>query len=172
MDKFVLPFHGGPDYTNGVMPALLKRATHCCVIWLSVLSTDPSHSDYLPPAEAEAYDGKRGRISTVLLMDQNGIIGHAYGARTTPGMFVISATGVVVYGDNHDHPPMTLPWFWNHITWFGPPWRTSRRVGPPPSRAPNPTAARLEWCNLTCASKIAARSSQMAPPLAGASPQL
>jgi len=38
-------------------------------------------------------------------MDQNGIMGHAYGARTTPGMFVISATGMVVYeGSIDDHP--------------------------------------------------------------------
>ena len=37
-------------YTNGVMPALQKWATDRGVIWLSVLSTDPSHTDYLPPA--------------------------------------------------------------------------------------------------------------------------
>jgi hypothetical protein len=92
-------------YTNGVMQALQKWATDRGVIWLSVLSTDPSHTDYLPPAEAEAYDRKRGGAPTALLMDQNGIMGHAYGARTTPGMFVISATGVVVYeGAIDDHP--------------------------------------------------------------------
>jgi len=90
-------------YTNGVMQA--QWATDRGVIWLSVLSTDPSHSDYLPPAEAEAYDRKRGATPTALLMDQNGIMGHAYGARTTPGMFVISATGMVVYeGAIDDHP--------------------------------------------------------------------
>ena len=92
-------------YTNGVIPALQKWATDHGVIWLSVLSTDPSHTDYLPPAEAEAYNRKRGATPTALLMDQNGIMGHAYGARTTPGMFVISATGVVVYeGAIDDHP--------------------------------------------------------------------
>jgi len=37
-------------YINGVMQALQKWATDRGVIWLSVLSTDPSHTDYLPPA--------------------------------------------------------------------------------------------------------------------------
>ena len=66
------------------MPALQKWATDRGVIWLSVLPTDPSHSDYLPQAEAEAYNGKRGATPTAFLMDQNGIMGHTYDARTTP----------------------------------------------------------------------------------------
>ena len=101
-------------YTNGVMQALQKWATDHGVIWLSVLSNlirrilITCRRPKLRLTNASA--ARHPRHS---LMDQNGIMGHAYGARTTPGMFVISATGVLVYeGAIDNHPSYdSLLWF-------------------------------------------------------------
>ena len=40
-----------------------------------------------------------------MLVDQDGAVGHSYGAATTPHMFIIDAKGVVVYEGAIDDDP-------------------------------------------------------------------
>ncbi len=42
---------------------------------------------------------------TAVLMDEDGVIGRAYGARTTPHMYIIDPKGVLVYAGGIDSIP-------------------------------------------------------------------
>lgn len=77
---------------------------HPNVVWLAVNSTSPGHGDFLSPAEHRAYDEQMG-ISYPVLDDSDGTVGHAYGARTTPHMFVIDEQGTVIYAGAIDDDP-------------------------------------------------------------------
>lgn len=85
------------QYDSGKMQEVQRWATGQGVVWLSVLSTHPSRGDFLAPAKADAFNKSRKAAPTALLIDSTGQAGRAYGARTTPHMFVIAADGSVAY---------------------------------------------------------------------------
>ncbi len=85
------------------MTELAKQ--HGEVVWLGINSTSPSSGDFMKPAEHMAYDQKYG-ITYPVLYDESGQVGHAYGAKTTPHMFIVGADGKVAYnGAIDDDPP-------------------------------------------------------------------
>jgi hypothetical protein len=47
--------------------------------------------------------------ATASLLDPDGKVGHAYGARTTPHMFVIDPKGVLIYAGGIDNKPSPNP---------------------------------------------------------------
>jgi peroxiredoxin len=78
---------------------------HGEVVWLGINSTSPKHRDFLKPAEHLAFNQKNG-IAYPVLYDESGQVGHAYGARTTPHMFIVGPDGKVAYnGAIDDDPP-------------------------------------------------------------------
>jgi peroxiredoxin len=78
---------------------------HGEVVWLGINSTNPSHPNYLEPAETLAYNRKNG-INYTVLYDETGSVGKAYGAKTTPHMFIIGKDGKIDYnGAIDDDPP-------------------------------------------------------------------
>jgi len=78
---------------------------HTEVVWLGINSTSPQSRDHLAPAEHAAWAKKNG-IPYPILRDESGQVGHAYGAKTTPHMFIIDAGGTLVYdGAIDDDPP-------------------------------------------------------------------
>jgi len=85
------------QYASGKMQELQSWAKAAGVVWLSVLSTNPARGDYLKPQQALAFMQERKAQPTALLMDPMGQVGHAYGARNTPHMFVINQAGMVAY---------------------------------------------------------------------------
>ncbi|MDM0117095.1 thioredoxin family protein [Variovorax sp. J22R133] len=89
-------------YNSGNMPATQKSATAKGVVWLSINSTERAASDYLPPADLDKWMKQRAAAPTATLMDPDGAIGQAYGARTTPHMFIIDPKGVLVYAGGID----------------------------------------------------------------------
>lgn len=84
-------------YGAGNMQATQKDALARGVVWLSVNSTASDASDYLKPAEMAAWVAEQKAQPTALLMDTDGKVGRAYGARTTPHLFVIDPQGRVAY---------------------------------------------------------------------------
>jgi peroxiredoxin len=88
---FVRKFYDKQD-----MPAFQKAAADMGVVWLSINSTNPDHGDYLTAEAAAKWAAEHGHAAT-WLMDADGTVGQAYGARTTPHMFIINKEGVVVY---------------------------------------------------------------------------
>ncbi len=89
-------------YGSNNMQALHKEARAQGVVWLSVSSTAKGHADYLEPAALAAQYQRWGAAPAALLMDDAGQVGRAYGARTTPHMYVIDAKGVLVYAGGID----------------------------------------------------------------------
>jgi peroxiredoxin len=78
---------------------------HGEVVWLGINSTSPKSRDFMKPAEHAAYDQQYG-ITYPVLYDESGQVGHAYGARTTPHMFIVGPDGKIAYnGAIDDDPP-------------------------------------------------------------------
>jgi peroxiredoxin len=84
-------------YGSNNMQTLQDTYTKKGVTWLSVLSSAKGKEGYIEPAVAVANAKEKHSHATALLMDSSGTIGKAYGAKTTPHMFVINPQGTVVY---------------------------------------------------------------------------
>jgi hypothetical protein len=89
-------------YGSGNMPATQKAATDKGVVWLSVNSTERAAGDYLNPAALEAWMKEQSGAPTAVLMDEDGVLGRAYAARTTPHLYIIDPKGVLVYAGGID----------------------------------------------------------------------
>jgi peroxiredoxin len=77
---------------------------HGEVVWLGINSTNPKNGDYEAPAQYQAYLQKNG-IAYPVLYDETGATGHAYGAKTTPHMFIIDPQGRIAYNGAIDDDP-------------------------------------------------------------------
>jgi hypothetical protein len=97
----------GKHYRSGNMQALQKEATKQGVIWLTVLSSAPGAQGNVTAAEANELTRSRGAAPTAVILDPSGTIGRAYGARTTPHMFVIDKSGTLAYMGGMDDKATT-----------------------------------------------------------------
>ena len=91
------------------MQALQKEFTAKGVVWLAVNSTEKAASDYLAPNALAGWMKEKSAAPTATLMDEEGTIGQAYGARTTPHMYIVDAKGVLVYAGGIDSIPSARP---------------------------------------------------------------
>jgi peroxiredoxin len=96
-------------YDSANMQATQRGAADKGVVWLAVNSTHPSHYDHKKPAEMAAWMQQHKAAATHTLMDDDGKVGRAYGARTTPHMYVIDAKGTLVYAGGIDDKPSANP---------------------------------------------------------------
>ncbi len=94
-----------PEGGDGIMPALQNKYTQQGVIWLSINSTNPDHKDFLTNEQANEKSEKTGASPTAVLVDAEGEVGKAYGAKTTPHMFIINQDGILVYAGAIDNNP-------------------------------------------------------------------
>jgi peroxiredoxin len=84
------------------MSELAKQ--HGEVVWLGINSTNPRSDNFESPADYQGYVQRNG-ISYPVLYDDTGSTGHAYGARTTPHMFIVDAQGKIAYNGAIDDDP-------------------------------------------------------------------
>lgn len=96
-------------YANGDMQGLQKEMVGKDVIWLQILSSAKGKQGYLNASEAEAIREAQSVGSTALLLDNEGVVGHQYGARTTPHMFLIDPEGTLIYQGAIDSIKSTNP---------------------------------------------------------------
>jgi hypothetical protein len=96
-------------YESGNMQALQKEARDAGYVWLSVISSAPGKQGHVSPAEADELTAGRGAAPTAVLLDVDGAMGRAYGAKTTPHMFVIDGAGTLVYMGGIDDRATTDP---------------------------------------------------------------
>ena len=92
-------------YSSGNMQGTQKDAIGKNVVWLAVNSTANDHSDYLQAADLAKWMKAQNAVVSHTLMDEDGKIGKAYGARTTPHMYIIDGKGVMVYAGGIDSIP-------------------------------------------------------------------
>jgi len=92
-------------FATGAMQELQKDLTAKGVIWLMVNSVGAHHSSYRTPEAARAEWRELKLNTTAWIDDHSGVIGKAYGMRTTPHMFVIAADGMLAYDGAIDDKP-------------------------------------------------------------------
>jgi peroxiredoxin len=97
----------GKHYGGGNMQKLQKEWTARGVVWLTVSSSAPGKQGYVDATQANAIMEQRGGSPTAILLDHDGAVGRAYGAKTTPHMFVIDSKGTLVYEGGIDDRPST-----------------------------------------------------------------
>jgi hypothetical protein len=96
-------------YDSGNLPSTQQRATARGVVWLAINSTAEDHGDYKSPAELAAWMGTKGAAPTATLMDADGRVGRAYGARTTPHLYIVDPKGTLIYTGAIDSKPSANP---------------------------------------------------------------
>lgn len=84
-------------YNSGNMQRTQQAALDKDVVWLSVISSKPGAQGHASPAEADRLTTSRGAKPTAVLLDPDGSMGRAYGAKTTPHIYVITPDGKLAY---------------------------------------------------------------------------
>jgi len=84
-------------YGSGNMQAQQKEAAAEGVVWLTVNSGAPGKQGAVDGAGANAVIKSSGGAQAAYLLDPEGKVGHEYGAKTTPHMYVIDGEGKLRY---------------------------------------------------------------------------
>ena len=92
-------------YGSGNMQATQKAAREQGAIWLTINSGAKGKQGHMTGAEAKALIARQNIQSTDYLLDHKGLVGKAYGARTTPHMYIIDGAGILVYQGGIDDRP-------------------------------------------------------------------
>jgi peroxiredoxin len=82
-------------------------ATQEGVVWLTINSGAVGKQGHLDAAGAKQLIASTGGRQTDYLLDSSGDVGRAYGAKTTPHMFVIDSKGILQYAGGIDSIPST-----------------------------------------------------------------
>src|ERR1051325_6913746 len=84
-------------YGSDNMQNLQKEFTEKGVVWLTIDSNAPGTEGNLTTDQAEKIMKGWKTHQTALLLDTDGKVGRAYGAKNTPNMVVINPDGKIVY---------------------------------------------------------------------------
>ena len=88
-------------YNTGTMQALQKVAVDNGMVWLSICSSASGKQGNFTGQELSDRIAKEKSAATAYLIDEDGTVGKAYGAKTTPHMFIIK-DGKIVYSGGID----------------------------------------------------------------------
>jgi peroxiredoxin len=84
-------------YGSGNMQALQKEYTAKGVNWFSINSSAPGEEGNYPANKLNEISAQNNAARTALLLDPSGKVGRMYGAKTTPDMYIIDPSGILVY---------------------------------------------------------------------------
>jgi len=90
---------------GGNMQKQQADAVAAGVVWLTINSGAPGKQGQLNADSAKAYVADTNARQTAYLFDPDGKAGHAYGARTTPHMYVVDGDGKLRYAGGIDSIP-------------------------------------------------------------------
>ncbi|UCF81236.1 MAG: thioredoxin family protein [Acidobacteriota bacterium] len=106
-------------YKSGNMEKIRKTYAEKGVMWLTVCSSAEGKQGYVAPSDAAKVAKKHKLAPSAFLLDASGTMGKAYGAKTTPHMFIINPEGKVVYAgaidDNSSRDPAVIPESKNYV---------------------------------------------------------
>jgi peroxiredoxin len=89
-------------YGSGSMQKTQKWAKEKGVTWLTVISSAEGKQGFLTADQAKGVMKDLKMESAAILFDGEGKVGKAYGAKTTPHMYVIDPKGVLIYNGGID----------------------------------------------------------------------
>ena len=93
------------QYKTGAMQALQKDLAAKGVVWLLVNSVNPKNFSHRTPEQAKTEMAAEKMDVTAWIDDSSGAVGHLYGMKTTPDMYVINKDGILVYEGAIDNQP-------------------------------------------------------------------
>jgi peroxiredoxin len=96
-------------YNSANMQGTQKDAAAKGVVWLAINSTATDAGDYKPPAAMAQWMQSHQAAASATLMDADGKVGRAYGARTTPHLYIVNPAGTLVYAGGIDSKPTANP---------------------------------------------------------------
>jgi hypothetical protein len=106
-------------YGQGHMQALQRQFGEQGVVWYSIVSSAPGKQGHETSERHNAMAAERGAAPAAILVDEPGVIGRAYDARTTPHMYVIDPDGTLIYmgaiSDNRANRPEAIDGARNHV---------------------------------------------------------
>lgn len=106
-------------YESGNMQKTQAEAAAGGAVWLTINSSAPGNQGYMTPAQAKAFTASQQSRRTFYLLDPKGEVGRAYGARTTPHMYIVNPSGILVYNGGIDDKPTQdkadIPGARNHV---------------------------------------------------------
>ena len=74
---------------------------------MSIDSSAPGQEGNYPADKLNQIAASQGAARTALLLDPDGKVGHDFGAKTTPDMYIINPEGKLVYEGAIDSKPTT-----------------------------------------------------------------
>jgi hypothetical protein len=96
-------------YDSGNMQKTQAAAAADGAVWLTINSSGEGNQGYMTPTEAKAFTVSQQSRRTAYLLDPKGEVGRRYGATATPQMYVVNASGTLVYNGGIDDKPSTDP---------------------------------------------------------------
>ena len=106
-------------YLSGNMQKLQEKYTKLGITWYTVDSSAEGKQGYLTADEAKKKIEDLHINSSAFLFDTDGKIGQAFGAKTTPHLFVVDAKGNIAYqgaiDDNDSSKPETIDGAKNYV---------------------------------------------------------
>ena len=93
--------HGCPfvvkHYKEGHMQALQREVADKDVVWLSICSSATGEQGYMSNDDWNKTVEEKNAAPAAVLIDEDGTVGHLYGARVTPHMYIINPEGILIY---------------------------------------------------------------------------
>ncbi len=74
------------------------------LVWLRINSTSPDHRDFMSAKETRDW-AQKYEVTGLVLEDSDGKVGHLYGAKSTPNVFVIDKSGKLIFSGAMDDDP-------------------------------------------------------------------
>ena len=93
------------QYQTGAMQELQRDLAAKGVVWLLVNSVNPNNPSHRTPEQAQKELASEKMDVTAWIDDSSGAVGHLYGMKTTPHMFVVDKGGTLVYDGAIDDQP-------------------------------------------------------------------
>ena len=84
-------------YKTNNMQNTQTAAKEASVVWLSIISSAPGTQGFVTNEEANELTKSRNALPNYVLHDPEGFVGKAYGAKTTPHMYLIDKAGILRY---------------------------------------------------------------------------
>lgn len=79
------------------MQGLQEDSAEADVVWIQVISSAPGKQGHVSAGEALELNTRRGAVPAYTILDESGDIGRAYGAKTTPHMYIVDGEGLLQY---------------------------------------------------------------------------
>jgi peroxiredoxin len=96
-------------YNSATMQTLQKDMAKEGVVWLSVISSPAGEQGHVDAARAKELSRTRDAAPASILLDPQSKLARAYGAQTTPHMYIVDPKGTLAYAGAIDDKPSSSP---------------------------------------------------------------